>query len=187
MKRNPDDPRRFVPSGELVEFIRDVVRAEVEDLQQAQVPQHDLGLSLEAFRKNVEAELGMILRVWAPANIRTYVQKKVEESAFELVMAALGLEHKWGKWEIASSGRGEPTEAMKLIMDAGRETIQEWFAQQMGDLPDLSKTVKDSIIREYKQNFERELRKRMQEEAITQARRKVERMVAEINGEPPSS
>jgi hypothetical protein len=168
--------------GELYEFISQAVRDETRMLllnqEQAERSQHDPGLSLEAFKKNIETELGLILRVWAPANIRTYVQEKVETSAFELVMTALGFEKNWDKWVLKSGGG---TEAMKEILEAARETIKEWFAQQLGELPDLPKTVKDSVIKEYKQHLEQELRKRMKEEATKQARLKVERMIAQIN------
>jgi hypothetical protein len=169
----------FGDSAVLAAFIRDIVQQEVEDLRKAPMSKQDLDLSLDQFKKNVEAELGTILRIWAPANIRTYIQKKVEESAFDLVMAAMGISRdSWGKWQISKA-----SETMNFITDAARETIDEWFTHQIGDLPDLPNTVKKAIEKEYLEHYQSEVRRRMKAEAERQALLTVTRMVAEINGD----
>lgn len=181
----------MIPSHDQIELIRQIVQHEARDIVRDEVDAivgdrtksalPDLDLSLESFKENVRTELGMILRVWGPANIRTYVQQKVEKSAFDLVMSMIGFEHSFGRWQVKSSS--VTNEAMKFIMDAARETIQEWFQQQLGDLPDLPETAKKSILKEYREHYESELRKMMRDEATRQARLTMGRMVAQINGE----
>jgi hypothetical protein len=114
--------------------------------------------------------------------IRALVRSRLHDGAFDIVMAALGLSRKWGDWEVDHCN-GLRNAAADAMLKEARGAAEEWLREQAGNLPQLPKSAIKALHRDYLENLESEVSRRLRERASGEAMRIVNDMLSGVASE----
>lgn len=110
------------------------------------------------------------LREQAP-NVKDNVLRILDQRQTEIVAKLMGFSSSWGKWEVDHcNGRSGESAAGDWLKSQAGEAVNAWLTAQAGKLPKLPEKAISSLRNEYKKTLEYELRQRLRERAILDAK-----------------
>lgn len=123
--------------------------------------------------------------VKAEGQLEREIRRRLDKRLDEIIGKLLGFDSRWGGWEVDHcNGRSGESAAGNWLRRRAGEAVQKWLDDQAGNLPSLPERAIKSLRNEYLHGFREELRRRLEEQAVINARRFLDETLIELTGRP---
>ena len=115
---------------------------------------------------------------WVAANseeeLRSWVRRKLDKEARTILFTMMGLsEDSWGRMSVLSQST-----VQRLVKGVAEVEVQKWLDKNLTSLPQMTDKLKGGVLKEYKYEYERQLKHKLREIAAERVDSAAETLVA---------
>ena len=137
----------------------------------------------EEYASTLRAEIECAIK---PENVKRAVEQVIEQGARDIIYAALGLENRFGRWEV-DHGNGRRSAIANELGEHAMSLIKAQMPEFVAEFKKSQKVVKAALKKEFAEQFdshlERMVRERAREAAEVEATRLMDAFRKEVSDE----
>ena len=103
-----------------------------------------------------------------PGEVKGHIKRLLDQGRDQILFGLMGFRKSWDKWEVDHCNGREPA-VSQMLKSHVKQGLEEWLAEQAGDMPKPPASVLAMIREEYKKELSRTLVKQAKDQAWTDA------------------